>query len=108
EEAHKQATEELKRLRSLPQASAEYHVVRTYLEWLASMPWSVTTPDNIDIARARKILDEDHYGLETVKRRIIQFLAVAKLKNDLRGPILCLVGAPGVGKTSLGQSIARA
>lgn len=108
EEAMKQAREELKRLRSLPSASAEYHVVRSYLEWIAAMPWQKTTQDKIDLARARQILDEDHYGLETVKKRILQYLAVAKLKNDLHGPILCLVGPPGVGKTSLGQSVARA
>ena len=107
EEAAKQAEEELKRLRSLPSASAEYHVVRTYLEWLAAMPWRITTEDILDLTRARKVLDEDHYGLEHVKKRILQFLAVAKLKKDLHGPILCLVGPPGVGKTSLGQSIAR-
>jgi ATP-dependent Lon protease len=107
EEAAKQAADELRRLRQLPVASAEYHVVRTYLEWLASMPWRRSTPDNIDLVRARRILDEDHYGLEPVKRRILQFLAVARLKNDLHGPILCLLGPPGVGKTSLGQSIAR-
>ncbi len=107
EEPKKQSNEELKRLRSLPPTSPEYHVVRTYLEWLAAMPWKKTTQDNLDITRARAILDEDHYGLENVKRRILQFLAVARLKNDLRGPILCLVGPPGVGKTSLGQSIAR-
>ncbi len=107
EEAAKQAAEELKRLQGLPPASAEYHVVRTYIEWLAAMPWRKTTQDNIDLLRARRILDEDHYGLEVVKKRILQFLAVAKLKNDLHGPILCLVGPPGVGKTSLGQSVAR-
>lgn len=107
EEASKQAREELKRLKSLPPASAEYHVIRSYLEWLAAMPWKKSTKDQLDLARARRILDEDHYGLEQVKRRILQFLAVAKLKNDLHGPILCLVGPPGVGKTSLGQSIAR-
>jgi len=107
EEPAKQAQDELRRLRQLPSASAEYHVVRTYLEWLASMPWHQVTQDNLDLERARKILDEDHAGLESVKKRILQFLAVAKLKNDLTGPILCLVGPPGVGKTSLGQSIAR-
>lgn len=108
EEAMKQAEEELKRLKNLPTASAEYHVIKTYLEWLAALPWNVRSESPIDIARARVILDEDHFGLEDVKKRIIQFLAVAKLKNDLHGPILCLVGPPGVGKTSLGQSIARA
>ena len=108
EEAKQQVQEELKRLKSLPVASAEYHVVRTYLDWMAAMPWSIKTESPIDIKKARKVLDEDHYGLEDVKRRILQFLAVAKLKNDIHGPILCLVGPPGVGKTSLGQSIARA
>ncbi len=107
EEPARQAEEELKRLRQLPQASAEYHVVRTYLEWLAAMPWHAVTQDNLDLDRARRILDEDHAGLESVKKRILQYLAVARLKNDLSGPILCLVGPPGVGKTSLGQSIAR-
>jgi ATP-dependent Lon protease len=108
EEASKQAQEELRRLKSLPSNSAEYHVIRTYLEWLIALPWTEKSESMIDIARARKILDEDHYGLETVKKRILQFLAVAKLKNNLHGPILCLVGPPGVGKTSLGHSIARA
>lgn len=108
EEARKIADEEIKRLDSLPPAAAEYHVIRTYLDWLASMPWSKSTNDEIDLKKAREILDEDHYGLEQVKKRILQYLAVAKLKNDLAGPILCLVGPPGVGKTSLGQSIAKA
>lgn len=108
EEAEKQANEELRRLRGLPANSAEYHVVRTYLEWLAALPWARRTSSTINVQKARVILDEDHYGLENVKKRILQFLAVAKLKNDLHGPILCLVGPPGVGKTSLGQSIARA
>ncbi|OFZ18333.1 MAG: endopeptidase La [Bdellovibrionales bacterium GWB1_55_8] len=108
EEAAKQARDELNRLRALPPASAEYHVIRTYLEWLAALPWYKRSESRIDVARARQILDEDHYGLEAVKKRILQFLAVAKLKNDLHGPILCLVGPPGVGKTSLGESIARA
>jgi len=107
DEVNKHAQEELKRLRTLPQASAEYHVVRTYLEWFASLPWTKTTQDQLDLKRAREILEQDHYGLEPVKRRILQFLAVAKLKNDLHGPILCFLGPPGVGKTSLGQSIAR-
>ncbi len=108
EEAAKQANEELHRLKNLPSNSAEYHVIRTYLEWLVSLPWAKKEALPIDILKARTILDEDHYGLENVKRRIIQFLSVAKLKNDLRGPILCFVGPPGVGKTSLGTSIARA
>ncbi len=108
EEALKHSGEELRRLRALPPISAEYHVLRTYLEWLAALPWNKKTESPIDLQRARRILDEDHYGLEEVKKRILQFLAVAKLKNDIRGPILCLLGPPGVGKTSLGQSIARA
>lgn len=108
EEPGKIAAEELNRLRDLPTASAEYHVIRTYLEWLSVLPWAKKTETQIDIPLARKILDQDHYGLETVKRRILQFLAVAKLKNDIHGPILCLVGPPGVGKTSLGNSIANA
>jgi ATP-dependent Lon protease len=108
DEARKQADEELKRIRSLPPSSAEYHVIRTYLEWIAALPWKKTTPTQIEISHARQILEDDHYGLQAVKRRILQFLAVAKLKSDIRGPILCLVGPPGVGKTSLGQSIARA
>jgi ATP-dependent Lon protease len=108
EDAAKQAGDELRRLRTLPVNSAEYHVIRTYLEWLASLPWNKRTSSQIDLEKARRTLDEDHFGLDNVKKRIIQFLAVAKLKKDLRGPILCLVGPPGVGKTSLGQSIARA
>ncbi|MEW6055214.1 MAG: endopeptidase La [Bdellovibrionota bacterium] len=107
EDVQKVVNDELHRLESLPPASAEYHVIRTYLEWLADMPWKKSTHDNLDLKMARKILDEDHYGLEHVKKRILQYLAVAKLKNDLHGPILCLIGPPGVGKTSLGQSIAR-
>lgn len=108
EAALKIAMTELRRLEDMPAASAEYHVIRTYLDWLAEMPWSKSSDDRIDLTEARQILDADHYGLEHVKKRIVQFLAVAKLKNDLRGPILCLVGPPGVGKTSLGQSIAKA
>ncbi|MGZ3709638.1 MAG: endopeptidase La, partial [Bdellovibrionota bacterium] len=108
EEALKQANEEFKRLKSLPNSSAEYHVLRTYLEWMASLPWSKRSESQIDIPCARAILEEDHYGLGEVKKRILEYLAVARLKNDLHGPILCLVGPPGVGKTSLGQSIARA
>jgi ATP-dependent Lon protease len=111
QEASKQAQEELKRLKSLPSNSAEYHVIRTYLEWLIALPWQLEPQPPqiaIDIAKAKQILEEDHYGLETVKKRILQYLAVARLKNNLHGPILCLVGPPGVGKTSLGHSIARA
>jgi len=108
EEAEKQARRELDRLAKLPSAAAEYGVIRTYLEWTLSLPWNATTEDDLDLEKARKILDEDHYDLEKVKERIIEHLAVSKLKHDLSGPILCFVGPPGVGKTSLGQSIARA
>ena len=107
EEAHKQAERELGRLEKLPPAAAEYGVIRTYLEWILSLPWNNVTEDDLDLQRARRILDEDHYDLEKVKDRIIEQLAVSKLKADLSGPILCFVGPPGVGKTSLGQSIAR-
>jgi ATP-dependent Lon protease len=108
EEANKAAMRELERLARIPSASPEYSVIRTYLDWLVTLPWSVTTTDSLDITKARKILDEDHYDLEKVKDRIIEYLAVRKLKNTLGGPILCFVGPPGVGKTSLGKSIARA
>ncbi len=109
ETAQKEADRELQRLTTIPTMSPEYQVARTYLEWLADLPWEVTTEDQLDIKRAEKILDEDHYGLEKVKRRILDFLAVIKLKGgETRGPILCFVGPPGTGKTSLGQSIARA
>jgi len=107
-EAQKIADEELTRLARIHPSSAEYTVARTYLDWLINLPWSVATEDNLDINRAEKILDEDHYGLEKIKERILEYLAVRKLKNDMKGPILCLVGPPGVGKTSLGKSIARA
>lgn len=107
-EVRKVADEELKRLEMLHPSSSEYNVVRNYLDWLSSMPWSKTTKDVIDIEKAKKILDEDHYGLDKVKKRILEYLAVAKMKNSLKGPILCLAGPPGVGKTSLGRSIARA
>ena len=124
EEAEKLARRELERLSRLPTAAAEYGVIRTYLDWLVSVPWSVATTDNLDIKHAREILDKDHYGLEDVKERILEFLAIRKLRlerkdeekapsDDLirrerEGVILCFVGPPGVGKTSLGQSIARA
>lgn len=125
EEADKQARRELDRLAKLPTAAAEYGVIRTYLDWMASLPWSETTEDNLDLSHARKVLDQDHYGLEDVKARILEYLAVRKLKSERgeegeyeeqvdeirktrEGVILCFVGPPGVGKTSLGRSIARA
>lgn len=125
EEAEKQARRELDRLAKLPTAAAEYGVIRTYLDWLVSLPWSEKTTDNLDLANARDVLDEDHYGLEDVKERILEYLAIRKLKHERRqegqeeelddeirrereGVILCFVGPPGVGKTSLGRSIARA
>jgi ATP-dependent Lon protease len=108
EDVKKSADRELDRLSKVPQASPEYSVIRTYLDWLITLPWSSETNDHIDIKRAREILDEDHYDLEKIKDRIVEYLAVGKLKKKLTGPILCFVGPPGVGKTSLGQSIARA
>ncbi len=133
EEAHKEAKRELDRLAKLPTAAAEYGVIRTYLDWLVNLPWSKVTPDNLDVPHARVVLDEDHYGLKDIKERILEYLAVRKLKTDRaaesaangdgqpsdeaphdyirrerEGVILCFVGPPGVGKTSLGQSIARA
>ncbi|CAG8691492.1 4333_t:CDS:10, partial [Racocetra persica] len=107
-EADKAAQRELKRLKRMHPTQAEYQIVRTYLEWLSEIPWSKGTSDTIDIDKARSQLEEDHYGLEAVKKRILEFLAVLKLKNDMKGPILCLLGPPGVGKTSLGKSIANA
>ena len=108
EEAERAARRELDRLAKLPPAAAEYGVIRTYLDWLMSVPWTETTEDDLDLGAAKAILDEDHYDLEKVKERILEHLAVQKLTNKLSGPILCFVGPPGVGKTSLGQSIARA
>ncbi|WP_158044244.1 endopeptidase La [Skermanella pratensis] len=107
-EVEAQATKELRRLERMPEAAGEYGMIRTYLDWLIELPWSKLSETSIDIAAARRILDEDHYGLEKVKRRILEFLAVRKLNPEGRSPILCFVGPPGVGKTSLGQSIARA
>jgi ATP-dependent Lon protease len=106
-EAEKVAYKEVDRLAMMSPAAAEYSVSRTYLEWLTDLPWSKSTSDNLEIVRAEKILDEDHYDLEKVKKRIIEYVAVRKLKNDMKGPILCFYGPPGVGKTSLGKSIAR-
>jgi ATP-dependent Lon protease len=108
EEVRKQADRELARLERLQPAMAEYGVVRSYLEWIAALPWDKSTEDNLDLGHARKVLDEDHYDIEQVKERIIEFLAVRRLKPDARASILCFVGPPGVGKTSLGRSIARA
>jgi len=107
-EARKAAEAELERLRIIPPESAEHTVVRTYLEWLVNLPWAVSTEDNLDIPHARQVLDEDHYDLEKIKDRILEYLAVRQLKKDPKGPILCFVGPPGTGKTSLGRSIARA
>jgi ATP-dependent Lon protease len=108
EEAKTVAERELDRLAKMPPAAAEYTVSRTYLDWLVELPWATGTEDNLDIQRGRRILDEDHYDLDKVKRRIVEYLAVRKLKPDAKGPILCFAGPPGTGKTSLGQSIARA
>jgi ATP-dependent Lon protease len=107
-EAETVAKKQLKRLRTMQVGSAEYTVVRTYLDWIMDVPWTQQTSDNLEIAGVRKVLDEDHYGLEKVKKRILEYLAVRKLKQDKKGPILCLIGPPGVGKTSLGRSIGRA
>jgi ATP-dependent Lon protease len=103
-----EAERELKRMEKLPQAAPDYHVIRTYLEYILELPWRKSSEDKLDLVEARRILDEDHYGLEDIKERILEFLAVIKLRPDARSPILCFVGPPGVGKTSLGRSIARA
>ena len=130
EEAEKEARRELNRLRKMPSQAAEYSVIRTYLDWMVSLPWQKTTQDNLDIAHARQVLNEDHYGLDEIKDRILEFLAVRRLRQERKaeaggegatdggqvdhirrereGVILCFVGPPGTGKTSLGQSIARA
>jgi ATP-dependent Lon protease len=107
-ETEQHVKKELRRLENMPEASTEHSMVRTYLDWLVTLPWATLDSENIDIARAREILDEDHYGLAKIKRRILEYLAVRKLNANGRSPILCFVGPPGVGKTSLGQSIARA
>ena len=108
EEAQKISQKELRRLRTIQAGSPEYTVARTYLEWFADLPWSVTSDDNLDLEHAQEVLDEEHYALDKVKQRIVEYLAVTKLKDNMRGPILCLVGPPGVGKTSLGRSVAEA
>jgi ATP-dependent Lon protease len=108
DEVRTEAERELKRLEKLPAAAPDYHVIRTYLEYVLELPWRKSSEDKLDLGEARKILDEDHYGLEDVKERILEFLAVIKLRPDAKSPILCFVGPPGVGKTSLGRSIARA
>ncbi|MCK4673093.1 endopeptidase La [candidate division WOR-3 bacterium] len=108
EQTEKATLKELDRLSKIPSQAAEYTVVRTYIDWLIAIPWSKSTKDNLDIKRAQRILDEDHYDLEKVKERILEYLAVKKLKPDSKGTILCFIGPPGVGKTSLGKSIARA
>ncbi|HEY0004692.1 MAG TPA: endopeptidase La [Pyrinomonadaceae bacterium] len=108
EEVRKEAERELKRMERLPSAAPDYHVIRTYLEYVLELPWHKATADKLDLTEARRILDEDHYGLEDIKERILEFLAVIKLRPDAKSPILCFSGPPGVGKTSLGRSIARA
>jgi ATP-dependent Lon protease len=108
DEVRTEAQRELKRLEKLPPAAPDYHVIRTYLDYILELPWKKSSEDKLDLNEARKILDEDHYGLEDVKERILEFLAVIKLRPDTKSPILCFVGPPGVGKTSLGRSIARA
>jgi len=107
-EAERAAKKQLGRLSGMQQQSAEYQVTRNYVEWLADLPWRRTTPDRVDVREVRRCLDEDHFGLETVKKRIIEYCAIRQLRRDKRGPILLFVGPPGVGKTSLGRSIARA
>jgi ATP-dependent Lon protease len=107
EDAQKIAKKQLARLAGMQQQSAEFNVTRTYLEWLADLPWQKTTPDKLDVEDCRRCLDEDHFGLEKVKKRIVEYIAVRKLRADKKGPILCFIGPPGVGKTSLGRSIAR-
>src|SRR5438093_5140536 len=107
-DVEREALKELARLERIPEMAPEYSLMRTYFDWLVELPWSIVTKEEIDLPKAREILDADHYGLEKVKKRIIEFLAVRKLMPHGKSPILCFVGPPGVGKTSLGQSIARA
>src|SRR5579862_7146068 len=107
DEAQKIAKKQLSRLAAMQQQSAEFNITKTYLEWLSELPWSKTTADKLDTADVRRCLDEDHYGLDKVKKRIVEYIAVRKLRADKKGPILCFLGPPGVGKTSLGRSIAR-
>lgn len=107
-EAERAARRELRRMRAMNPAGAEYQVARNYVEWLADLPWAKSTAVRLDVGEARRVLDEDHHGLDVVKRRILEYIAVRRLRSDIRGPILCFVGPPGVGKTSLSRSIARA
>jgi len=107
-EAERAAKKQLSRMRTMAPSGAEYQVARTYVEWLSDLPWGKTTPDRLEVSEVRRVLDEDHHGLEKAKKRIVEFIAVRKLKMNQRGPILCFVGPPGVGKTSLARSIARA
>ncbi|MEA5015998.1 MAG: endopeptidase La [Candidatus Limiplasma sp.] len=108
EEARKKVERELERLSRMPQGTPEIGVSRTYVEWILDLPWGKTTPDNLNLKRARKVLEDDHYGLEQVKERIIEYLAVLRMKKDMKGPILCFVGPPGVGKTSIVRAISKA
>ena len=108
DDVRKEAARELKRMEALPQSAPDYHVIRTYLEYVLELPWRKSSEEKLDLNEAQKILDEDHYGLEDIKERILESLAVIKLRPDSKSPILLFVGPPGVGKTSLGRSIARA
>jgi ATP-dependent Lon protease len=108
DEVREKAEVELRRLSAMPAASPEVGIIRTYIDWLLALPWTVATDDNIDIKRAAKVLDEQHYGLPKAKERILEYMAVRQLSQNTRSPILCFVGPPGVGKTSLGRSIAEA